>query len=108
MQFEEIKKEVKEIVFDKLRMDCDNQFEAVILKEELAKLIARLEKFFGSPVWPSKNSLSFQIRELIEGFGGVVSGQILYFSKEGSDTIFAMLWPWQDGERTTLKIIKKI
>ena len=108
MQFEEIKKEVKEITFDTLRLDCDNHFEAVIVKEELAKLNERLKKFFGEPVWPSKNRLPLQIQEAVDGFGGILSGQTLYFSKEGDDAIFAMLWPWQDAEHTTLKIIKKI
>lgn len=107
MQFEELKKEVKNFSFDALRMDCDNYFEGVILKDELNKLIARLDSFFGAPAWPSKDRLSFQAQEVIKGYGGIMSGQILYFWNQGKDTVAAMLWPWQDGQRTTLKIIQK-
>jgi len=107
MQFEEVKKEVKSISFDALRMDCDNFFEAVVLKDELLRLNERLKKFFGEPAFPSKNRLSYQAQETIRGFGGIMPGQTLYLWNQGKDTVLAMLWPWQDGERTTLKIIQK-
>jgi hypothetical protein len=47
------------------------------------------------------------MQEVINGFGGIMPGQTLYFRSEGSESIFAMLWPWQDGIRTTVKIIQK-
>ncbi len=107
MDFNELKNEVKAIPLDTLRLDCDNNFEAVIVREELEKLTNRLEKFFGSPVFPSKERLSFQIRQIIDGFGGLLPGQTVYFWNHGKDAIFTMLWPWKDGRRTTVKIIKK-
>ncbi|MBM3244577.1 MAG: hypothetical protein FJZ15_02130 [Candidatus Omnitrophica bacterium] len=106
MQFTDLKKEIKRVDFDTLRLDCDNHFEAVILKNELDKLTVRLEKFFGSPAWPSKNTLSFEVQKIVDGYGGIMPGQILYFWGKGSESVFAMLWPWQDGQRTTVKIIK--
>lgn len=108
MQFEELKNEVKRVPLDALRCDADNNFEAVVITEEMEKLKARLEKFFGIPAFPSRNSLTFQMRQIIDGFGGIMPGQTLYFWNKVQDTIFAMLWPWKDGNRTTLKIIKKI
>ena len=107
MQFKELTKEVKRINFDTLRLDCDNHFEAVILKNELDKLTIRLEKFFGLPAWPSRNSLSFEMQKAIDAYGGITPGQVLYYWNKGTDVVFAMLWPWMDGQRTTLKIIKK-
>lgn len=107
MEFKGLKEEIKSVNLDALRMDCDNNFEAVILKEELNKLIGRLEKFFGAPAWPSKNMLPFRAQEAIKNFGGILPGQTLYFYNQGNDTIYAMLWPWKDGKRTTLKIIKQ-
>jgi len=106
MEFEEIKKAVKEIRLDTLRLDSDTNFEAVIVKEEMDKLIALLEGFFGSPAFPSKNRLPLQIHESINAFGGIMPGQTLYYLSQGNDTIFAMLWPWQDGQHITVKIIK--
>jgi hypothetical protein len=106
MEFKEVKKEVKNIVFDTLRLDSDNYFEGVILKNELITMRERLERFFGTPVWPSKSRLSLRIEEGIRNYGGIGSGQTLYYYSQAGQTLFAMLWPWQDGQRTTVKLIK--
>ena len=107
MDFSDLKTLIKPVRFDALRLDCDNYFEAVILKEELAKLTVRLENFFGTPAWPSKERLSFSVQEKIRGFGGIMPGQTLYYRRKENDTVFAMLWPWKDGERVTVKIIQE-
>ena len=107
MEFNEVRQGLKEIPFETLRMDRDNYFEAVIVKNEMTRLNEALNRFFGSPVFPSLSKLSFKAQELINGFGGIMPRQTLYFWNEGSDTVFAMLWPWQDGEHTTVKVIKK-
>jgi hypothetical protein len=107
MQFDLLKSEVKRVPLDTLRCDADNNFEAVVVSEEMDRLKSHLERFLGSPVFPSRHSLTFQMRQLVDGFGGIQAGQTLYFWSKGTETIFAMLWPWKDGLRTTLKIIQK-
>lgn len=107
MEFNQIREEVKKFGFELLRSDTKDYFEAVIIKEELVRLQERLKKFFGEPAWPAKDELSSEIQKKINSFGGIMSGQTLYCKNEGRDSIFAMLWPWQDGERTTVKIIRK-
>lgn len=108
MQFDEIKRGLEGVVFAELRNEGENYFEAVLVRDELAKLTAGLERLFGPAVWPSDNKLIPQAQEAVKEFGGIRQGQVLYFWNDGKDIIFAMLWPWQDGYRTTLKIIGKI
>ncbi|MBN2831497.1 MAG: hypothetical protein JXL82_04405 [Candidatus Omnitrophica bacterium] len=107
MQFSQVKEEIKSVDFEATRTDCDNYFEAVVVKEEVSNLNERLQKFLGEPAWPSKNRLGFKVQEAVKGFGGIMPGQTLYFKSEGENAIFAMLWPWKDGVRTTLKVIQK-
>lgn len=107
MQFEEMTKEIKSVSFDEIRSDEADYFEAVVTSEELANLNATLTKSFGTPVFLSKEGFSSKVQETIREFGGVWPDQTLYVWSEGSDVIFAMLWPWQDKEHTTLKIVKK-
>ena len=107
MDFNKIREDIKNLKLETLRTDCDNYFEAVIVKEELVRLSERLKVFFGDPAWPSKNRLDFHMEEAVKGFGGIMPGQTLYFNRQGGETVFAMLWPWQDGVRTTVKIISK-
>jgi hypothetical protein len=107
MEFNRIRDEVRLLGFETLRSDNSNYFEAVFIKEELAKLNERLKNFFGEPAWPSKDKLTSQMDEAIKDFGGIQSGQTLYFRSKGVNSLFAMLWPWQDGVHTTIKIIYK-
>lgn len=107
MEFKEIRRGLEGVVFDTLRADNENFFEAVILTNELAKVNTSLEGVFGPPAWPSKNQLPPQVSEVTKDFGGVRAGQTLYFWSDKKDTVFAMLWPWQDGYHVTIKIIHK-
>jgi hypothetical protein len=107
MQFNELKKELRSIVFTEVRVDSDDYFEAVISKDKLTNLIARLNKFFVAPIWPCKGKLSAQIKKIIEDCGSIRTGQTLYFGNQSNDAVFVMLWPWQDGKHTTVKIVKK-
>lgn len=107
MDFNEIKKEAKTVNFDALRVDNDHYFEGVLVKEEVEKLKERLNKFFGEPVFPSSQKLTSQAEQAIRDFGGVRRGQTLYFQNDKDAAFFAMLWPWEDGQHTTLKIARR-
>ena len=107
MLFNEVKEEVKKVSFDTLRLDCDNLLEAVVVKEELNKLTASLRKFFGEPAWPSKNRMTLEMRKTLDSYGGIMAGQTLFYWTKGPETMLAMLWPWQDGTHTTLKLVKR-
>jgi hypothetical protein len=107
MGFGTIREAVKSLELESLRMDCDNYIEAVVVQDEMSKLNNRLKKFFGKPAWPSKNRLTYEVQETINGFGGLMPGQTLYFKNADEGGIFAMLWPWQDGSHTTIKVILK-
>lgn len=106
MQLNEIRKGLEGVVFERIRQDEDSFFEAVVVQDELVKLTGVLEKFFGSAVSPSENKLPQEIEDAINSFGGIFSGQSLYFSNQEEDALLAMLWPWQDGQHTTVKLFK--
>jgi hypothetical protein len=107
MDFGSLKRNVKQFNFEDLRTDCDNFFEGVIIQQELAKLHLQLKDLMGEPVFPSKNRLPLKLQETVNGFGGLMPGQTLYYKTTGTDSILAMLWPWKDGQRTTIKIIQQ-
>jgi hypothetical protein len=106
MDFKTIRKDMKLFSFEVLRTDCDNFFEGVIIKEELGKLNSQLQSLFGEPVFPSKNRLAYKVQQTVDGLGGVMPGQTLYYNDSGRESILAMLWPWKDGQRITVKIIQ--
>ncbi|MDD4980907.1 MAG: hypothetical protein PHC54_06560 [Candidatus Omnitrophica bacterium] len=103
MDFKEARKEINSINFDTLRTDDKDYLEAVLVKEEIDKLKERLKKIFGDP----QAEISPKMEDTVKGFGGIMRGQTLYFWNEGQSALFAMLWPWQDGSHTTLKMGRK-
>lgn len=106
MEFHKIKTEVKKILLETTRIDNENYFEAVIGHARLERMVRVLESIFGAPAWPSGKKLSKDTEKLIKIAGGLRKGQTLYFLNEEGCSAFAMLWPWQDGERITVKISK--
>jgi len=104
IQFNKDMVEVQNMDFETVRINSNKYFEAVLLKNKLPDLTKTLEKIFGAPKWPSEKELSGETQEIINGFGGIRDDQSLYFLKQEKDYVFAMLWPWQDGEHITLKI----
>jgi hypothetical protein len=107
MDFSVIRTDMKMFSFEALRTDCDNFFEGVVVGQEADKLNGQLKRLLGDPVYPSKERLAHKVRQTVDGFGGVIASQILYYKDLGGDSIFAILWPWKDGQRTTVKIIQK-
>jgi len=104
MQFDQLRTEVKGIDFDAVRRDDDHYFEGVIVRDGLAGLAVRLERYLGHPIWPSQSMLSEPVREIISPYGGIREGQELYLLSEENASVFAMLWPWGDGVHITLRL----
>jgi hypothetical protein len=107
VDFSVVRKDMKMFNFETLRTDCDNFFEGVLIGQEAEKLNSRLKTLFGEPVYPSKEKLAHKVRQKVDGAGGLMPGQTLYYKDTGADSIMAMLWPWKDGQRTTVKIIQQ-
>lgn len=108
MEYIQLKEEVKKLGFKMVRLDDADYFEAVLLKSGLEQLTKKLDSLFGPPKWPSEKQLSAEVSEIIQDFGGIREDQTLYFLNEKNLSIFAMLWPWSDGERITLKLGMKL
>jgi len=106
LEFNNIKAEIKSVILDTLRIDNEDYLEIVIKKTSLENIMKKLEGIFGLPARPSSKKLSKEIEKLIKNMGGIREGQTLYLLEKEGCAAFAMLWPWQDGERITVKLAK--
>jgi len=100
MEFDRIKTDIKNVGFDMARIDKDDYLEIVIRKVSLEGLLRVLEGIFG----PSKNRVSKEMETLIKDYGGLRKGQTLFFLNNNGAYLFAMIWPWSDDERITIKV----
>lgn len=104
MEFYKLKTDLKALEPDMLRIDNDEYFEMVVKKIRIDDVQRVLEDIFGPPSEGLYDKLSKEVKGVINNIGGLRKGQILYFLEKDGFSMFAMLWPWQDGERVTIKI----
>lgn len=103
MEFEQLKKEIREVGLETLRTEKDDYLEAVIVRDKLEQLISILESRIGPSVEPYQDAFSKEIQEIISEFGGIREGQSLHFEVLEDYSMFTMIWPWGDGENITIK-----
>lgn len=88
-----------------MRKDNDDYFEAVFKTQSLSQIACMLEAALGPPR-KEHEKISKDADAAIKKIGGLRRGQTLHLLDKEGYLIFAMLWPWQDGERITLKVVK--
>jgi len=105
MTYEELIEKIKKLNLKEKRSDTPHLLEIVIGEEEAAKLKRCLKSYYGAPVEDGKVPLP-QAQEHIAACGGVWAGQTLYFMSDETHFSYAMLWPWSNGIRITVKLIR--
>ncbi len=106
MTFAELIEEIKKESFEELRHESDSGIEFVVRNEKLIKLDPTLQKFFGPATKPAGVRPRGEEDALASNFGGVMKNQTLYAIAHDGVSHLAMIWPWGDGQKATVKIFK--
>lgn len=102
--FEELVDQVRKLPFEEKRQDVQDYFEAVVATGALPDLGRTLEGFFGPPFKAAGQKPSRESDRHSDRYGGVLQNQVLYYKEREGLSNCAMLWPWGDGTRVTVKI----
>ncbi len=95
-----------DLMIFELRRQKDDFVEIVIENDEVDQWSALMEEFLGPPLKPAGVRPTREINDLANRFGGVAGNQTLFHKITGDGMIIGMLWPWQDADFTTLKVIE--
>ncbi len=104
MDLDQILSQCSHLKVCETRTNSDVYKELVFLNQESGQWDQVLSEVLGPAVKPAGTPPSQEYSEMTEQYGGIYDDQVLYFKKFEQVTILAMLWPWQDGSHTTLKI----
>jgi hypothetical protein len=104
MTFEEMLDAVRKLEAEEIRHDRSDYLEIVIPMPEAQKAAILLESFFGPPFKPPGQNPSKLASERSDRYGGVLKNQTLYWIETDARASCAMLWPWNDKNRVTVKI----
>ncbi|MFH1800804.1 MAG: hypothetical protein ABH891_08205 [Candidatus Omnitrophota bacterium] len=106
MTFLDFLAEVQTLRIEELRAQSEEYFEAVISKADLDPLHKILTAYFGPPLKREGQSPSGEANQRAKPHGGIRKDQTMYFRQAGDHAECALLWPWGNGIRITVKIIQ--
>lgn len=87
------------------RVEENEYIELVLPREAVERYLSSLQIAFGLAVKPEGKRPSWRLRWLAKEYGGIRKNQTLFLKDFPEERFLAMLWPWQDGEYATLKLI---
>ncbi|MFH1208105.1 MAG: hypothetical protein V1673_00925 [Candidatus Omnitrophota bacterium] len=106
MTFLDFLVEIQTLRIEELRAQREEYFEAVIAKADLDPLHKILTAYFGPPLKPEGQLPSGEANRRAESYGGIRKDQTMYFRQDGDHSECALLWPWGNGIRITVKVIQ--
>ena len=108
MTFPELVAQLKKIPFEETRKDGEGYFEFVVSTQNLILIYPILEKYFGVPFKPPGTAPSGKAQDVAKRYGGIQKQQTLYYKHADGLANCAMIWPWGDGSRATVKIAQGV
>lgn len=106
MDFAELRKEIKEkLPVEEWRFELHDFCEFVIKTEHAEKLAKIFEAHFG-PKKDLQHEMSPEIQTVANRWGGVRKNQQLYLHAGPAGNEIALLWPWCDGSKISVKVIQ--
>ena len=104
MTFEELRQKLQNLDLKELRFDLEDYLEFVVQAQCMDQVKIILDLYFGHEVNIHDLSTAKEAVEFVEKWGGIRSNQTLYYSSRDGSTEYAMLWPWCDGNRISVKV----
>ncbi len=103
-EFPELIAQLKQLPHDEFRKEENGYIEFVLSVKKVSMLYPLLEGYFGAPFKPEGAEPSREAQDRAETYGGVEKQQTLYYKESGGLSSCAMIWPWNDKVRLTIKV----
>jgi hypothetical protein len=87
------------------RSEKPEYHEMVVYTKDLDSWEKIFREALGMAVKPPGSKATNEHILITEEYGGIDKGQTLYVRKTEEGATMIMLWPWQDGERITVKMV---
>lgn len=104
MRLADIIKECDRLNVAETRDRGDDYWEFVVYNQDLPDWTALLTESLGTAAKPAGKKPSRDDLRITEKWGEIRTEQTLFVKNFAEAAIFAMFWPWQDNNHTTLKI----
>lgn len=107
MTFEALRESIKKLNCEIKSDAVAFYFEAVFNEVQRSEIEKNLSCYFSEPLKSADQPPTSESDACSGRFGGAKENQTLYVKKnEGRGADVALIWPWNSGERYTLKLIR--
>lgn len=104
LTYNQLLQEVEKIPVVESRIESKVLKEFVVKSDFITQLHLSFQDFFGPDFKAPGELPSFEDKKRSAALGGIREDQTLYYSEKDGYSHCAMLWPWVDGRRYTVKI----
>ncbi len=104
---DEVMRRVRGISHEETRRESEDYLEMVMFKNTLPDVEGLFLNYFGPALKPAGREACEEAERLSNGHGGVSKEQILFHANRENSNQMAMIWPWADGKRMTVKILQE-
>jgi len=104
LTYQELLDELKKIPSLESRMENTNNTEFVIDNQYVMNAHVIFQKFFGEDFKAPGEDPTTEDKRHSARWGGIREDQTLYYHESEGSRQCAMLWPWSDGYRVTVRI----
>lgn len=104
---DQVMSELRKIHHEQTRRESEDYLEMVMFHESLPELKKIFDNYFGPAIKPYGKAPDPASQEISTPYGGVAQDQTLYHTVRDNAPQVAMIWPWSDGKRVTVKIAQE-
>lgn len=97
----------RKIRHEQTRRESEDYLEMVMFRDSWDDLSKLLVGYFGAPLKGAGQEACDQASRVSDAYGGIALDQVLYHSSREEAEQVAMIWPWSDGKRMTVKIVQE-
>ena len=94
------------LVLEEKRRYGEDYVEIVAKQSDWPAWSERLTALLGPAQKPEGKKATAEDERLSGPWGGIQKNQILFFRRVEPDDVLALVWPWGDQERFTLKVVR--
>ncbi len=104
---EEVMRRARSISHEETRRESEDYLEMVMFRESLPDIEGLFLNYFGAALKPAGREACEEAERISNAHGGVSKEQTLFHTDRDNNSQLAMIWPWADGKRMTVKILQE-
>jgi hypothetical protein len=97
----------RQIQHEQTRRESEDYLEMVMFSGSWNEILSLFDGYFGSALKAAGEEADETVEAVANRFGGITKEQVLYHTSRDNAEHVAMIWPWSDGKRMTVKILQE-